>query len=179
LGKNRKVRDENKDKPDFNPSNYFNCKEGYVLGRLVGLNCKSCGNYVKPHNDEEYKVYQDRLWKLTENGLCIFLVLFNGSKLYNFIKKHVNNKAFELANVLIQSQEKHIVNRLIKKLRDEMPDTPHLLEIASNWRDETLNEVMNTKYTDKLHTPIIEYQKKYYWDYEGKRILELRGKRLR
>lgn len=29
---------------------------------------------------------------------------------------------------------------------------------------------MNEKYNDSLHQPLLEYQKKHYWDYTGKRI---------
>jgi hypothetical protein len=170
LEENPKLKNENKNKPDFDPSRYFNCKENCVLGRLVSLRCKGCCKYVESHNDEEYKVYQDRLWALTENGLYIFLVLLKGQQWYNFIKKHVANKVFELINVLIQSQEKHIVQRLVQKLQDEMKNTPNLEKIVSLWYDETFNEVMISKYSDKIHLPIIEYKKKHYWDYQIKLV---------
>lgn len=178
LEKNHKLREQNSNKTDFNPDHYFKCRFGYVLGRLVGLTCKNCMKYVESHNDDEYKVYQDRLWMLTQNGRFLFLVLFKNQKQYDFIKKYLTDKIFELVNVLMQSQEKHVVNRLIKKLKDEMVDTPNLQKITNEWYDDTFDQVMNSKYVSEIHAPLKEYQIKYYFDYAVKRNLQSRGKKF-
>jgi hypothetical protein len=179
MEENNRDREKAKTTPKYDPSHFFHCRDGYLLGRLLPRNCYNCGKYIDSYLDEEYKILHERYWMLTTNGLLALLVLHEKNKLFEFTRKHVENKTMELIFVLLQSQEKHIVNRLIKKLHNEMPDTNKIWKTASSWYDEVFDEIMSTTYSDQLHKPLTDYQKKYYMEYSTKKILKARGKRYR
>ncbi len=51
-------------------------------------------------------------------------------------------------------------------------------KILTEWYESNFEKVMSEKYTNSLYDPLVEYQKKYYWDYTGKQIQKLSIKRL-
>lgn len=179
MEENNRDLEKAKMTPEYDPSHFFHCRDGYLLGRLLSRNCYNCGKYIDSHLDEEYKILHEHYWMLTTNGLLALLVLYENNKLLGFTKKHIENKTMELIFVLLQSQEKHIVNRLIKKLYNEMPDTNKIWKIISTWYDEAFAEVMTAKYTEDTKQPLIDYEKKYHWDYDRIRLMELSGKKFR
>lgn len=164
LANNRKLRDAKRNESDFDPKNYFGCKEGHVLGRLVWLDCKRCGKHVESHLDEEYKITGKTWWKLTENCQYLFLTLYKNNKLWKFIIKNRQNKVFGLIDILHQNHENTIVQTLINKLKQEAPYTNKLWKIVNPWYNEIVDDIFDLKYGNSIRDALKEYLKKYHPD---------------
>lgn len=136
LENNKQKRELAKKKKDYNPKNWFHCKDGHVLGRLVWLECFSCYKHVEEHKDEEYKIQQDRYWTLSYNGMLVMLGLLTSDQLNKFIEKHTNNEIFELVNALLKSQNKNLAERLLSRIKKNMDTDPLVIKYAEGWYDE-------------------------------------------
>ncbi|MEX0861597.1 hypothetical protein [Nitrosopumilus sp.] len=176
LENNHQAMIRNKSKPDFKRKDYFPYEKDHVLGRLAWMECKQCQKHDESANEILFKISQNRLWTLTNRGKYIFLVLFKDEKLTKIIRDNLDVKIFELIYALKQSAEKLSVKNLISKLnRTKHDDDESIFEIIlSEWYESNFEKVMNTKYSDSLHQPLIDYQEKYKWEHMGKHIQNTR-----
>lgn len=164
LEKDRKRYVEKSKQPDFDPKHYHICSKGFVLGRLVWLECKRCRKHVDSHMDEEYKVTNKVWWELTENGQYVFLGIYKNNQLWNFIEKNQQNKVFGLIHILHQNHENNIVWTLIDKLKHEMRYSNKLWKTVIPWYTETVEDVFNSKYSDWIRNSFKDYLIKYHPD---------------
>ena len=174
LEDNKLLRQEAKEKEDFNPKNWFYCKDQHVLGRLIGLTCAGCNEYVESHRDDEYKIRNYSYWTLTENGLYATLAILKREELYDYIKNHTKNKILNLVYILLQSQKKEYVEMLINSIKQTLQAKPMVSKVSEDWYDEINTEIRKMK-DDKVSNPKLkEYKKEIESLYISKQLLSSR-----
>jgi len=157
YAENKIEREKAKKQDNYDPQYYFHVTEGYVLGRQVNLRCFNCLEYVKSEKKNEYKIGHYRYWSLSENGKYVMLSLLHGSKLYEFIKQNNQDKIFKMLDVLLHSQKKEIVSRLIYKIKQNILISPVLTTVVDSWYNEILLTVFKIKCDS--NSLLYEYQK--------------------
>lgn len=167
LEQNAKERDIAKKEGGYKPKNWFHCEKGYVLGRLVWLNCINCDQHVEINTDRndwpQYKIQQDRYWSLTNNGKLVMFSLLKRNTLYNFIKRNTDQKIIELANVLLLSQKKDWVERLIKSIKNTMNFRPNVIDVVKSWYDEMKLKVFYLDIDSEQFPILDDYKKREYY----------------
>lgn len=157
LKQNKTKRLKVENTKGYNPTQWFQCEDGYVLGRLVWLQCFNCGNHFDMKNNDEYKIGTYRYWNLSENGKFVMLALLQGSTQHDFIKMNNQNDVFKLLDILLHSQKKEIVTRLVYKIKQNILLNPVLTNIVQSWYKDILLLVSEIKCNPGL--PLYEYQK--------------------
>lgn len=157
LDENKIKREKAKKNKDYDPKHWFHCKVGYVLGRLVWLQCFNCEKHIDSKNDDEYKMGSYRYWSLSQNGKFVMLALLQSSPQYDFIKQNNQNEIFRLLDILLHSQKKEIVTRLIYKIKQNIRIDPKLNNVVQNWYQDILPTIQKLNVSKDL--PLYEYQK--------------------
>ncbi|OLB91879.1 MAG: hypothetical protein AUH25_01610 [Thaumarchaeota archaeon 13_1_40CM_38_12] len=160
LANNIKFRDEASKKEGFDPTQWFSCKSGHVLGQLISPRCFACDTTVMGHFQDEYKILQDRYWTLSNNGKLALFLLLKSKSLSNFIAKNIDHKIIELVDVLLKSQKKDLVKILYYNLQQTTISNPNLQKVANDWYIETRNKILDMK-LDEIDNPLSEYKNKY------------------
>jgi len=157
LDENKIKREKAKKNKDYDPNHWFHCKDGCVLGRLIGLQCFNCKKHVESKKNDEYKIGSYRYWSLSKNGKFVMLALLQGSFQYDFIKQNNQNEVFKLLDILLHSQKKEIVTRLIYKIKQNIRIDPKLNNVVQNWYQDILPTIQKLNVSKDL--PLYEYQK--------------------
>ena len=170
-----RIKDNNKNKikakkeVTYNPKEFFDCEDGYVLGRLLSLTCRECGKFIMQpnHKTEQYKPLQDIYWKLSNNGKFAMLGLWSGNKLSKFIEKNVDIEIFELVNALLKSGNKELVNRLIRSVQKNMADDPNISKCIESWYDEIKTAIHTMPVDEKKHPELANFKKKHRFELQA------------
>src|SRR3990172_11362960 len=119
---NHKKRREEAKQQGKDPNVFFQCDDGYVLGRLIGKNCFNCHEFVNDtaYHDVRYKIHSSNNWALTHNGELAMLGILEGNKFLEFIKTHDHNRIIKLVKILLQSGKKEYLTSLKDSLTTTM-----------------------------------------------------------
>lgn len=167
LEDNKKQREEFKklNPEKFNPSNWFDCEEGNVLGRLIWLTCSNCYKSIEPHKEEQYKIRDYHYWCLSNNGLYVMLVLLKKDTLYNFVEKFKTDRILELVNVLLKSQKKEDVDRLVTYVKQAMKIKPIISEIVITWFNEVIGSIRQKEIDSSKYPLLADYQNEHRFEW--------------
>jgi hypothetical protein len=164
IKENNKNKIKAKKDGTYNPKEFFDCDDGFALGRLLSLTCINCDKFImqSKHNDEQYKPLQDIYWKLSNNGKFVMLGLWSGQKLFKFVEKNIGIEIFELVNALLKSGNKEFVSRLIRLVQKNMNDDPNILKYVELWYDG----IKTTIYTMKVdeNYELSDFKKKHRFE---------------
>ncbi len=174
---NKKSRDKAEHDDDFNLENWFPFKEGYVVGQLIWLQCFGCNKGVTAHSRDLYKILQDKYWELSENGIFVLLTILKNDTLYNFIEKHNNIPTLKMADILLRSQNKEYVERLINSIKQTLQVKPKVMKTTQDWFDETSVEIRNMKDQKILSQKLKDYKKEIESMFISKQLLNSRRSR--
>ena len=184
-----RIKDNNKNKTKakkdgtYNPKEFFDCDDGFALGRLLSLTCKECDKFIMQpnHKTEQYKPLQDIYWKLSNNGKFAMFGLWSGQKLFKFVEKNTDIEIFELVNALLKSGNKEFVNRLIRLVQKNMIDDPNISKYVELWYDEIKTIIHTMKVDEKKYPEFSDFKKKHRFelqiDYGNKLNRKLRIER--
>lgn len=177
LEDNKKAREEFKrSNPEkFDPSNWFDCEEGNILGRLIWLTCSNCYKTVEPHKEEQYKVRNYHYWCLSDDGLYVALGLLKKETLYDFVERYKTDKILELVNILLKSQKKEFVDRLIASLKQTMKIDPNVEKMARSWFNELKGYLRSTQFDANKYPLLVDYYNKHRWEWEQQEMIDARG----
>lgn len=134
----------------------------HILGRRIWLECFYCNKHVESHPGQQYKVQQDRYWKLSYNGELVILGILKGKKQYDFIKNHTHNKIIKLVDILLGSGKKEYVEMLINNLKRTIEITPNLERTVDDWYIDVNKIISEMKLDNEKRSQFTTYKDKFY-----------------
>lgn len=176
LSKNKKLRDEAKitDPEKFNPTQWFQCEEGNVLGRLIWLSCSNCYKTVQSHGEEQYKIRNYRYWSLSNNGLYVMLGILKKESLYKFVERFKTDRVLELINVLLKSQRKEDVDQLVTYLKLEMKIKSNVTKPVTTWFNEVIPSIRHKEIDPNKFPLLSDYKNKHSGEWIGEDLMNAR-----